>query len=80
MRGDVEPLSKNDRETVAVVGRLYVVLVNEVAEAILGVWPMACLPFESSCVLLWRTGDAPFIESMEVEGDSTPLREARLLP
>jgi hypothetical protein len=37
VREGVEPSSKKDRGTVFVVGRLYVVLVKDVAEAILGV-------------------------------------------
>lgn len=35
--GGVEPSSKKDRGIAVVVGRLYVVLVNDVAEAIFGV-------------------------------------------
>lgn len=80
VRGGVVPSSKNDLEIVAVIGRLYVVLVKDVAEAMFEGWPRPWLPFETPSVLLWRKGDAPFIESIEVEEDSTPLMEARFLP
>lgn len=80
VKGGVDPSSKKERGTVAVVGRLYVVLVKEVAEAMFGGCKEPCLPLGCPSLLFRRFGDAPFIESIEVEGDKTPLVEARSLP
>jgi hypothetical protein len=77
VREGVVPSSKNDRGIVAVVGRLYVVLVNEVAAAILGV-PAVRVPLGNVSVLR-RAGGAPLMESIDAEGDRVALKEVRLL-
>ncbi len=79
VNGGVEPSSKNDRGTAVVVGRLYVVLVNEVAEAMLGgCSPGREIPFAGLLFLLLLPGEAPLMESIEVDGDRAPLNDVRL--
>jgi hypothetical protein len=62
----------------AVVGRLYVVLVKAVADAIIGVWTMGS-PFpENVSFRALIIGEAPLMESMDADGDSPSLKDLRL--
>src|SRR3569833_3685654 len=71
-RGGVVPASKNDRGIVAAAGRLKAAEVKDVAEAIMGACAKpgvaALKPGTSALTLV--TGDWPFMESIEVVGDS----------
>ena len=51
------------------------VLVNEVADAMLGTCPAERRPFDEAPFRVRPTGDAPLIESMDVDGDRAPKEE-----
>lgn len=79
VRGGVDPSSKKDLGTLVVAGTLYVVLVKDVADAMLGACAPLAYPSAYASLLFRRPGEVPFIESMDVEGDKTALKEPRLL-
>jgi hypothetical protein len=80
VRGGVDPSSKKDLGTLVVAGTLYVVLVKDVAEAMFGGWgvPPFTYPRANASLLFLRPGDVPFMESIDVDGDRTALKEPRL--
>ena len=59
-----------------VVGILYVVLVKEVVEVIVGGWPMLLL--EPRRLFFRCCPGEPLIKSVEEDGDNTPLTDVRL--